>query len=110
MRAEDICEFVLKICKGEGASDAVVTVTEVEETMIRFSNNEITVSSALKEASTHIFVADRERKAGVGVADLSKKTLLASAKRVVASAKRAPLGDVYAPLPKRPLWTSPYSK
>jgi PmbA protein len=102
MRAEDICEFVLKVCKGEGASDAVVTVTEVEETMIRFSNNEITVSSALKEASAHIFVADRERKAGVGVADLSKKTLLASAKRVVASAKRAPLGDVYAPLPKGP--------
>jgi len=102
MRVEEICEFVLKVCNGEGASDAVVTVTEVEETMIRFSNNEITISNALKDASAHIFVADREKKAGMGVADLSKKTLLASAKRVVTSAKRAPPGDVYAPLPKGP--------
>jgi PmbA protein len=102
MKAEEICEFVLKICKGEGASDAVVTVTEVEEMMIRFSNNEITVANALKEASAFIYVADHEKRAGVGVADLSKKTLLASAKRVVLSAKKAPPGDVYAPLPKGP--------
>ncbi|MDD1769067.1 MAG: TldD/PmbA family protein [Methanomassiliicoccales archaeon] len=102
MKAEDICDFVLKICKSEGASDVAVTVTEVEETMIRFSNNEITVSNALKEASSFIFVADREKKAGVGVADLSKKTLLSSAKRVVSSARRSPPGDVYAPLPKGP--------
>jgi PmbA protein len=102
MKAEDICEFVLKICKNEGASDSVITVTEIEETMIRFSNNEITVANTLKDASAYIFVVDRERKAGVGVADLSKKTLLTSARRAVASAKRAPPGDVYAPLPKGP--------
>jgi len=102
MKAEDICEFVLKICKNEGASDSVVTVAEIEETMIRFSNNEITVANTLKDASAYIFAVDRERKAGIGVADLSKKTLLTSARRAVASARRAPPGNVYAPLPKGP--------
>lgn len=102
MKAEEICDFVLKTCRSEGASDAAISVLEVEETMIRFSNNEITVSNALKEASAFIYVTDREKKAGVGVADLSKKTLLSSAKRAVLSARRAPPGDVYAPLPKGP--------
>ncbi len=102
MKAEEICDLILKTCRSEGASDAAVSVSEVEETMIRFSNNEITVSNALREASAFIYVADREKKAGVGVADLSKKSLLSSAKRAVLSARRAPPGDVYAPLPKGP--------
>lgn len=70
--------------------------------MVRFSNNQITISKGLKEASAYIFVADQTRKAGTNVADLSKKTILASARNVVAAAKRAPPGDVHAPLPKGP--------
>lgn len=70
--------------------------------MVRFSNNQITISKGLTEASAYIFVADQTRKAGTNVADLSKKTILASARSVVAAAKRAPPGDVHAPLPKGP--------
>ncbi len=101
MKAEGVCQLVLATCRSQGVSDAVVAVSQSENTMIRFSNGEITVSDILVDQSAFIFVSDGGRKAQTSVSDLTKKSLVNAAKRVVDSAKRAPPGDPHE-LPKGP--------
>lgn len=107
MKSEEICDLVLKECRGEGATDAVVMVNELEEVMIRFSNNQITVSKNLNEATAEVFVLVGERKAGTDLVDLSKRSLKATTRRLVSEAKSSPPGDIYAPLPQGPFTYSP---
>jgi PmbA protein len=80
----------------------VVNVLEVEEIMIRFSNNQITVTKNLQEATANLFAFIKERKAGTEISDLSKRSLRSTAKRLVSEAKTGPSGDVYSPLPEGP--------
>lgn len=107
MRAEEICQLVLRACKAQGVSDVVVTVAQSEGLMVRFSNNEITTVNALSDATASIFVNDNGRKAGANAADLSKKGLEAASKKVVEMAKRAPATAIYAPLPHGPFSYDP---
>ena len=107
MRAEDICQLVLRTCKAEGVSDVVVSVAQSESVMIRFSNNEITVADALMDVTAQIFVNDNGRRAGTNAADLSKKGLVHAAKKAVEAAKKAPMSEVYAPLPQGPFTYDP---
>ncbi len=107
MRAEEICQLVMRTCKAQGVSDVVVTVGQSEGLMIRFSNNEITTANALSDVTASIFVNDNGRRAGANAADLSKKGLEAAAKKVVELAKRAPATSSYAPLPQGPFSYDP---
>jgi PmbA protein len=107
MRAEEICQSVIRACKGQGASDVVVSVGQSEGMMVRFSNNEITVVDALMDSTVSIFVNDNGRRAGASAADLSKKGLEAAARKVVEMARKAPSISVYAPLPKGPFRYDP---
>ncbi len=75
--------------------------------MIRFSNDEITVTKNIADTSAYVFVADRERRAGTNVADISKRSLKSSARRIVAIAKASQPSDVYAPLPEGPFGYDP---
>lgn len=102
MKPEEICDLVLQECKIEGATDTVVTVMELEEVMIRFSNNQITVIKNLNETTADIFTFVKERKAGTDLADLSKRSLKSTARRLVSEAKSSPPGEIYAPLPQGP--------
>lgn len=102
MKAGEVCETVVSTCLSEGASDVVVCVSEVEEAMIRFSNNQITVAKKLNEASAEVFVKVRERKAGTDIADLSNRSIISSCRKLVGEAKRSPPGDLYTPLPQGP--------
>ncbi|MEM2944640.1 MAG: TldD/PmbA family protein [Methanomassiliicoccales archaeon] len=102
MREEDLCHFVLEICKHEGATDAVVMLHTTKEKMIRFSNNQITIAKNISENSASIYVQVMEKKAHISVADLSKTTLKAAAKKAVKAANKCASGSVYAPLPKGP--------
>jgi PmbA protein len=107
MKAEEICELAIIDCTSEGASDVVVSVTETEETMIRFSNNQITVSNRLHESMADVFVKVRERKAETEIVDLSKRSLFSACRKLVGEAKRGPPGDLYVPLPQGPFNYSP---
>jgi PmbA protein len=107
MRAEEICQLVLRTCKAQGVSDVVVSVGQSEGLMVRFSNNEITTVNALNDVTASIFVNDNGRKAGANAADLSKKSIEAAAKKVVEMAKRAPASSTYAPLPQGPFSYDP---
>jgi PmbA protein len=102
MRAEEMTKLMLDEAVKAGASDAVATVLEVEELMLRLSNDQITVADVLKEATASVFAFDKEKKAGVSMADLGKKALQAGARKAVEIARKSPEGGSYAPLPKGP--------
>jgi len=102
MKPEEVTPVVLKACLEEGATDAVVVVSEEEEAQVRFSNNEVTVNNNLREMSAYVFVYVKDRKAGTNIIDMSKRTLVTTAKKVVEAAKRSPGSGVYAPLPRGP--------
>jgi PmbA protein len=102
MRAEEICQLVLRACKAQGVNDVVVSVGQSEGVMLRFSNDQITVANTLMDVTANIFVNDNGRKASTSVADLTKKGLEFASRKVVEAAKHAPAGATYAPLPKGP--------
>jgi PmbA protein len=102
VKSEEICSLVLHECKAEGATDTVVTVMELEEVMIRFSNNQITVTKNLNKITANIFAFVKEKKAGTDLADLSKRSLRSTSRRLVSEAKSSPPGEIYAPLPEGP--------
>jgi PmbA protein len=102
MRAEEMTKLMLAEVSKAGASDAIATVIEVEELMLRLSNDQITVADVLKEATASIFAFDKEKKAGVSMADLSKRSLQTGSRKAVEIARKSPEGGIYAPLPKGP--------
>jgi PmbA protein len=102
MRAEEMTKLMLAEVAKTGATDAIATVIEVEELMLRLSNDQITVADVLKEATASVFAFDKERKAGVSMADLRKKSLQTGARKAVEIARKSPEGGTYAPLPKGP--------
>ncbi|HTY47875.1 MAG TPA: TldD/PmbA family protein [Methanomassiliicoccales archaeon] len=106
MRSDEICALLLRTCKAEGVSDVVASVTESENAMLRFSSSSIDIANALSDTTVSVFVADSGRKAGISVADLSRRGLEKAARNVVASAKKGPSGDPFV-LPKGPFSYDP---
>jgi PmbA protein len=102
MKADEMASILKHRSVQAGATDVVVMVLENEEAMVRFSNNEITLSTDLKEITAHLFIYFKERRAGTSVADLTKRSLEASVDRLVDAAKRSHPSDFYAPLPSGP--------
>ena len=102
MRAEEMTKLILAEVAKTGATDAIATIIEVEELMLRISNDEITVADVLKEATASVFAYDKDRKAGVTMADLGKRSLQSGARKAVEIARKSPEGGFYAALPKGP--------
>lgn len=102
MKDEEICQRLIELSLAEGATDAVAFVTSSEEGMVRFSNNVVTVYDTLSSHTGSLFVKVESRKASVDVVDLKQPALRAAAKRAVETARKSPLGDIYAPLPQGP--------
>lgn len=102
MKADEMASILKHRSVQAGATDVVVMVLENEEAMVRFSNNEITLSTDLKEITAQLFIYFKERRAGTSVADLTKRSLEASVDRLVDAAKRSHPSDFYAPLPSGP--------
>ena len=90
MKAEEICQLVLRLCKAQGVSDTVVSVAQAQGSMVRFSNNEVTVVDELMDTTVGIYVNDHGRRAGTSTADLSRRSLEAAARKVVDTARKGP--------------------
>lgn len=102
MRPEESCRLILEECRGEGAADAIASVTEIEESMIRFSNNQITVSNHLRETLASIFAMANGGKAGTTIADLSKRAIRKATIKAVSEARASPSSGYHHPLPRGP--------
>jgi len=95
-------EAILKMAKEQGATDAVVIVFQSEESMVRFSNNEVTVVDRLNEKTAEIFVKVESRKASTNLTEFSEESIRSAVAKVVRAAANSPPGDVYEPLPEGP--------
>jgi PmbA protein len=102
MKANEVAAVLLSRCRKGGASDVVVLVSENEEAMVRFSNNEISICNDIKETNAFIFVICQRRRAGTSIADMSKRSLEATADRLIDAANRSPPSEHYEPLPSGP--------
>lgn len=102
MKANEVASILISRCRKGGASDVVVLVSENEEAMVRFSNNEISICNDIKETNAFIFVICQGRRAGTNVADMSKRSLEATADRLMDAANRSPPIERYVPLPTGP--------
>ncbi len=107
VKPQEVCQRALKMCKDEGATDVVASVSDSSETMIRFSKNDITVSDLLNELACNIFVKVQGRTAGTNLTDLNQTTLKNGVKKVVRMAKNSPSTDTWARLPQGPFNYNP---
>ena len=100
MKADEIVEFVIKRAKKAGATDSVSQVRESYWSMIRFTNNGVTVSKLVKDVSVSMFLFIKERRAGSVISSVSEDAIEEAVSDVARMAKLSPLGGTYAPLPK----------
>jgi len=100
MRAEEIVDLVVKFAKAHGATDAVSQVKETDWSMIRFSNNGITVSKVLRETSVGVFLFVKEKRAGSVISNISRNAIERAVADAARMARTSPPGGTYAPLPK----------
>ncbi len=98
----EIPQYVVKYGLEQGATDIVASLIEYEKTMLRFSNNEITVSKNCREAVVNIFLMIEKQRAGSTIPLGPKGTLESEVKRLMSMAKITPPADIYAPLPEGP--------
>lgn len=102
MKMEQIPPLLISTGEEEGATDVATKLVESNETMIRFSNNEITVTKNWREFEVEFFVMVEKRRAGTTTSLLSAQHLTRLMRKLVHSAKTSPPADVYAPLPSGP--------
>ncbi|MEM2110375.1 MAG: TldD/PmbA family protein [Candidatus Bathyarchaeia archaeon] len=102
MKREEIPSHVVDLGLKQGATDVAVSLVEQDRTMIRFSNNEVTVSKVFKENLLGIFLMIERQRSAIVMAFSSVKGLDKVVNNLVKTAKNTPPADVYAPLPKGP--------
>lgn len=101
-KLEEIPRKLVKHTLRMGASDAAVSLDIVNSSLIRFSNNQVSIFESSKEASISIYVAYKERRAMSSFTDISPESLERAVNMLVSTAKLSEPSDTYAPLPKGP--------
>lgn len=107
MKREEIPPYVVGLGVKYGATDVVAKLVELDRTMIRFSNNEVTVSKSFRERTLNVFVMIEKQRTGSTIGVLSAKALERALKKLIKMAKTSPPADVYAPLPRGPFRYDP---
>lgn len=102
MEPSKIPSLVVSMGKKLGATDISARVSIDYVSMIRFANNEITVSKWNTRTVASVFVAVEKKRATAEITNPSLVTLRQFMDRLVSTAKTSPEADVYAPLPKGP--------
>jgi len=102
MKRKEIPLHIVDLGMKNGATDVTAKLVEQERFMIRFSNNEITVSKVFEETFFSIFLMIENHRAAAIVPFLSIKNLEKAVNNLIRVAKITPAADVYAPLPKGP--------
>ncbi|MEM1967674.1 MAG: TldD/PmbA family protein [Nitrososphaerota archaeon] len=93
---------VLRSAKRHGATDAAVNIEASTTYMIRFSNNEITVSKVFHEHSVSAYLAIGEKRGVASTTVLSLSEAKKLVENLAETTKLAGSTDIYAPLPKGP--------
>ncbi len=102
MKREEIPHYVLNLAVKQGATDVVVGLVEENTRMIRFSNNEVSVSKAYHEVMLTIFLMIEKHRTATTAPVSSAKNLEKMVLRLIKTARITPPAEIYAPLPKGP--------
>ncbi|GBC69169.1 Metalloprotease PmbA [archaeon HR01] len=85
-----------------GASDVCIIASEIRKRMIRFANNEVTVTKSLNESVTGIYVSFKGRRAFNSTTAHGEDALEKLLRTTVKMARSSEPSDTYAPLPSGP--------
>lgn len=107
MRIEEIPSHIVNLGKRYGATDVVAKLVESRRVMIRFSNNEVSVSKIFNETTIDIFIMIERHRAATTLSTASLRSIEKGVKNLVKVAKMTPPADIYAPLPKGPFSYDP---
>ena len=107
IRLEEIPSQIVDLGMKEGATDVVANLVKSQKIMIRFSNNEVSVSKIFLESVVDVFVMVEKHRATTSISTLSMRNIKKVVKNLVKVAKATPPADVYAPLPQGPFKYDP---
>lgn len=99
---ERLSRETLRLAKKIGATDAALSYYLTKTYMVRFSNNEVTVSKLFMDESADLYIAIKERRAISSTNIVTSKSLKELVNTTFSIANNSPPADVYAPLPKGP--------
>jgi len=102
MRKDEIPSYIVDLALKEGATDAAVKVRDEQHVMIRFSNNEVTVSKIYDESEINIFVMIEKKRAETTVPISSARNIAKTVRNLIKIARITPPSELYAPLPEGP--------
>jgi len=102
LEREKALSLMVNLARRLGATDVVASLETGSTKMLRFANNEVTVSKIFSVSSASVYVSIRERRASSTTTELSAGSLREIVQRAVSEAKNSLPSDVYAPLPKGP--------
>jgi PmbA protein len=102
MKFSEIPIQIVEIGRKSGATDVAAKMVESQRVMVRFSNNEVTVSKIFRETTIDVFAMVEMHRAATAISTLSMKNIKRAIENLVKAAKAAPPADIYAPLPQGP--------
>ncbi|MEM1544070.1 MAG: TldD/PmbA family protein [Candidatus Bathyarchaeia archaeon] len=107
VKNEEIPSHIVDLALKMGATDVAAKLTESQRVMIRFSNNEVTISKAFLENSLDVFLMIERHRAATSISTISLRSIERAVKNLIDVAKATPPADIYAPLPKGPFTYNP---
>lgn len=107
MKKSEIPTFVVNLALEKGATDVVAELEDQQRVMIRFSNNEITVSKFYQETLLSVFLMIKKHRTATVLPVSSTRNLKKAVETLVKTAKVTPPADIYVPLPKGPFQYNP---
>ena len=102
MRKDEIPLYIVDLALKKGATDVAVKLHDEQHAMIRFSNNEVTVSKFYNESVINIFLMIEKHRAATTVPLSSARNAEKAVNNLIKIAKITPPSELYAPLPEGP--------
>jgi PmbA protein len=106
-KREGIPLKIVESALSRGATDVAAELVDERRMMIRFSNNEITISKVYREALVNVFLMIEKHRAATTVPWSSLGNMEKAVDDLVTTAKNTPPSEVYAPLPQGPFQYDP---
>ncbi len=102
MNPQEMLSLVVERSLKEGASDVAASCVRGITRMVRFSNNEVTITKSWRSTVLSVLLM-MDRRVVVGrIDDLSKRAVLESIHTLIKTAKVSRPNENYVPLPKGP--------
>jgi len=107
MKKDEAASYIVDLALRRGATDAVANIYDRQHIMIRFSNNEVTISKFYDELTVDIFLMIKRRRAATTIPFSSTRSLEKTVERLIKIARMTPPSELYAPLPEGPFSYDP---